>query len=208
MVVEDIEYFARPPGTMVAGTKGDLGARITKGIGRRGFRLHVGTPVIAPDPDDLALLPISRNEADRHGLHFHRLSEHRNSPTVGQTMYVVGHPGELVKDARSLRTGETGLVTHPTGEMLTVVSRNKRSLKGYDPRVHYLLDFTREDPQEEVQRPAGMSGAGVWRQPPRASRHMVWNPAAAMLAGLQTGWYEKAHLLQVTRVRRLIRLAL
>jgi hypothetical protein len=90
--------------------------------------------------------------------------------------------------------------------MLPVVSRERKWLKRYDPRVHYLLDFSRRDPKEEVLDPAGMSGAGVWRIPPRAGPSGVWNPGSAALVGIQIGWYERQRLLLVTRIRRLVRL--
>ncbi len=203
---DGFEFFARSEGTLTVGTKGDVGTRVIQGVGRRGFRLQFGAPIIAPEPDDLALLPISQEEADRHGLRFHQVTGDRVSPRVGETVFVVGHPTELVRDARSLRTGERGKATHPNGEWLTVVRREGKWLKGYDPRVHYLLDFSRQDPKEEVQNPVGMSGAGVWKLPPRASPHEIWNPESATLVGIQTGWYERRHLLQVTRIRRLVRL--
>lgn len=200
---DDIEFFTRSGGTLAVGTKSDV---VTRGIGRRGFRPELGTPIIAPDPDDLVLLPISREEADRHGLRFHRVTENRVSPPVGETVFVVGHPTELVRDAQSLRTGERGKATHPYGELLPVVRREGKWLKGYDPRAHYLLDFSRQDPRDEVQNPVGMSGAGVWRIPPRAGPRAVWNPGSAALVGIQIGWYEKRHLLLVTRIRRLVQL--
>jgi hypothetical protein len=203
---DDIEFFARSSATMTIGTKSDVGTRITREVGRRGFRPQLGAPIFAPDPEDLALLPISREEADRYGLRFHQVTRDRISPPVGETVFVVGHPSELVRDARSLRTGAEGKVTHPNGEWLPVVAGKGIWLKGYDPRLHYLLDFRRQDPREEVQNPVGMSGAGVWKIPPRASPREIWNPGGTVLVGIQTGWYERRHLLLVTRIRRALRL--
>jgi hypothetical protein len=154
------------------------------------------------EADDLAVFQIESLPEEIKGVDFHRLTTTRVTPSVGTTVLVFGFPTELVHGI----PGDQDLGTFPHAEWSEIVEP-RPELLGFDPELHFLVDFTREGASPDLaDHPSGMSGAGVWTYPPETSG-TIWDPRTSELVGIQTGWYRVfPQRLKATRVERLVKL--
>ncbi len=84
---------------------------------------------------------------------------------------------------------------------------DRDSLAHYDPRVHMLLNFTREAIHfptgrvDTLPKPKGISGCGIWQVADRSERGLIPRSAETVtLVGIQHTWFPEYSYVQATRV--------
>lgn len=102
---------------------------------------------------------------------FHDLSGQGEAQiSVGQTVTIIGYPGELAKPYEHTTTGHRGLTGsfHITLQSITKIADAPGEL---DPSIDLITDF---DYPEENCDPHGMSGCGAWSIP-EPNKPEIWS---------------------------------
>jgi|HubBroStandDraft_5_1064220.scaffolds.fasta_scaffold146951_1 hypothetical protein len=149
--------------------------------------------------EDLACLILAPDDADHTPLHFRDLpAGFGATPPSGAVTFLLGYPSGRSFPVASARQ-QSGAVhsvfaAEPDACWGSIVGEIPRFLSSkFDPDRHFLIRF---DPSEEGSMPHGYSGTGVWYQNPE--KRLVW-AADPVLAGVQTGWFEKSKVMVAVR---------
>jgi hypothetical protein len=184
----DLLFFLRPSEQIDWVTRA-----ATPTLARR-IALQIETIVECPQ-EDLAVLILADEDADRSRLHFCDLpTAFAPVPSGPGVTLLIGYPGDQSFPVASTRQPNGSvhydLAAVPAVLWGSIVDEIPRFFpSSYDPNRHFLIRF---DPREEGSMPHGYSGTGVWYQ--RSGKREVW-VADPVLAGVQKEWHRESNLM-------------
>ena len=162
-----------------------------------GCALPVKDEALADTDNDVVAIRLC-TERLPEAAEFYELGRPTPVLSEGNSVIVVGFAWDnsvpLLGQARAIG------VTTQTGRFDAALNARSDLSSQYDPTNHFLLPYTRID---EGVRPHGMSGAGAWGNLNHSG--MVWNAKPA-LVGIQTSYFPKSKLIQMTRIKTILNL--
>jgi hypothetical protein len=151
------------------------------------------------EPCDVVILKLHDTSIERFALkHFLTLGEvdSSHSPNDSSAYFLYGFPLEWT----SANTKTKTVGGKPLSFLVNCYDGDTETLRGFDPRVHFALAFSRRDVVDldgldgaDLPRYyGGISGAGVWKVWGRGQHGpdiRGWTSARAKLVAVQTGVY-------------------
>ena len=161
--------------------------------------------IVICDWEDLALIELASVDCLRDVQFFAQLSAESTTPPYGTELDLVGSPVRTATLVNEVADGLGNLAKNLSIQVSAISSSiceddsSFRYLSGYDPHRHFLAKF---ESAKYSFHPHGFSGCGVWYY--RLPSAPIWQ-ANALLAGIETHYYEKSSLLKCVRVEELVK---